>query len=74
MAIAKKCDRCSRLYEQYNIKNDSKNINGIMTLNIDSGQRYFKHGPLDLCPECSKKLINWLKCWSDINGEEDRSE
>lgn len=25
MACAKKCDRCGKLYEQYNSKNDRKN-------------------------------------------------
>ena len=33
MACAKKCDRCGKLYEQYNSKNDRKNPNGIMVLN-----------------------------------------
>lgn len=32
MACAKKCDRCGKLYEQYNSKNDRKNPNGIMVL------------------------------------------
>ena len=35
MATAKKCDRCGKLYNSYNIINDTKNINGIMTVNID---------------------------------------
>ena len=59
--FTKKCDRCGKLYEQYNVKNDSKNINGICTMNIDFMQKYFSHELIDLCPDCSTKLINWLK-------------
>lgn len=62
--IAKKCDRCGKLYEQYNVKSDSKNINGLCTMNIDSKQCYCSHGTIDLCQDCSTKLINWLK--SDV--------
>ena len=51
MACAKKCDRCGKLYEQYNSKNDRKNPNGIMVLNLDSQRRYFTHNALDLCPD-----------------------
>lgn len=54
MACAKKCDRCGKLYEQYNSKNDRKNPNGIMVLNLDSQRRYFAHNALDLCPDCMK--------------------
>lgn len=59
--IAKKCDRCVRLYEQYNVKNDEKQINGLLLLNIDSKQSYYSHKIKDLCPECSFELMEWLK-------------
>lgn len=72
MSIAKKCDRCGRLYEQYNYKNDTKKINGLMTLNIDSGQHYFSHGPYDLCPECGKEFMDWFK-GGDENHEDNSS-
>lgn len=61
MACAKKCDRCEKLYEQYNSKNDRKNPNGIMVLNLDSQRRYFAHNALDLCPDCMKGFQDWLK-------------
>lgn len=61
MACAKKCDRCGKLYEQYNSKNDRKNPNGIMVLNLDSQRRYFAHNALDLCPDCMKGFQDWLK-------------
>ena len=60
MACAKKCDRCGKLYEQYNSKNDRKNPNGIMVLNLDSQRRYFTHNALDLCPDCMKGFQDWF--------------
>lgn len=60
MACAKKCDRCGKLYEQYNSKNDRKNPNGIMVLNLDSQRRYFTHNALDLCPDCMKEFQDWF--------------
>ena len=61
MACAKKCDRCGKLYEQYNSKNDRKNPNGIMVLNLDSQRRYFTHNALDLCPDCMKGCQDWFR-------------
>ena len=61
MALAKKCDRCGKLYESYNTTNDSKNINGIMTLNLDDLRKYYSHKPLDLCPECKDAFEEWMK-------------
>ena len=60
MACAKKCDRCGKLYEQYNSKNDRKHPNGIMVLNLDSQRRYFTHNALDLCPDCMKGFQDWF--------------
>lgn len=60
MALAKKCDRCGKFYDEYNSAEDDKNINGIMTLNIDKQGRYYKHKPLDLCPFCKCLFEKWL--------------
>lgn len=62
MANAKKCDRCGKFYENYNSRNSEKEINGIITLNIDKKDQYFNHGPYDLCPRCSKELMDWFWC------------
>lgn len=59
--IAKKCDRCEKLYEEYNFKIDSAKINGIMLLNIGSNQHYYGHSLKDLCPQCSAELMEWLE-------------
>lgn len=52
MSIARKCDMCGKLYEEYNTEKDEKNPNGIMFLNIVTPGSYFKHGEIDCCPEC----------------------
>ncbi len=58
--MAKKCDRCGKLYEEYNVANDERNINSIKTYNCEINNGHFKHGPYDLCPECSNELVDWL--------------
>ena len=61
MATARKCDRCGLYYDEYNVKYNAEKINGINLLNIDSNDKYFSHGPHDLCPACSNDLMKWLK-------------
>ena len=60
MSVAKKCDRCGKLYEEYNVKNDEKKANGISFLNIDSKEEAFGHAYHDLCPECMEELRTWF--------------
>lgn len=57
---AKKCDRCGKFYEEYNVANDEKNVNTIRTYNCEIDKGVYSHGPYDLCPECSKQLVDWL--------------
>lgn len=62
MGIARACDRCGAFYSPYNTTKSSKDINGFMTLNITSpDQRYYSHGPYDLCSKCSDELMAWFK-------------
>lgn len=61
MGYAKKCDRCGKFYEPYNVENDSENINGITTLNIDHKGCYFSHNVIDLCPDCKNSFEAWYK-------------
>ena len=61
MANARKCDRCGKLYEGYNTENDSENINGIRTLNIDYQRMCYSHEAMDLCPECMESFWGWLR-------------
>lgn len=61
MATAKKCDICGVLYELYNTRNDMKNVNGIMFLNIDAERKYFSHKAIDCCPTCIQSIENHIK-------------
>lgn len=61
MACAKKCDRCGKLYDEYNLKDDEKNPNGIMVLNLDYQRKYYAHDVMDLCPDCMRKFQDWMK-------------
>lgn len=62
MGLAKRCDRCEKLYEPKDIDIRGAIVNGIGLISRDAqntnaiSRRYF-----DLCPECLLSLANWLK-------------
>ena len=57
MAIARKCDRCGKLYDYYNhIELDDKIVNGIYTVEGTEHSHHF-----DLCEECCWELLIWLQ-------------
>lgn len=58
---AKKCDRCGAYYELYGIEENAAKCNGFMMLNIDNAGRYYRHGKIDLCPDCMAKLYEFMK-------------
>lgn len=60
MSETKKCDRCGKLYEEYNVENDEKNANGIAFKNIDKTGDAYGHGNHDLCPDCMTELRTWF--------------
>lgn len=64
MALAKKCDRCGKFYDEYNFTKEDKNINGIMIFNLDTQDYYYTNRPLDLFPNCKysfEKYSNYIK-------------
>lgn len=61
MASTKKCDICGKLYEVYNDFKDSKNVNGLMFLNVNATQKYWGHTVIDLCPECMLSIQDHIK-------------
>lgn len=71
--IAKKCDRCAKLYEAKSKgntpKSDGTGANGFAWLDIDAGQRYFLKGIFDLCPACTKELVDWFNAPKAFKGE-----
>ena len=62
MSLAKRCDRCEKLYEPKDIDIRGAIVNGLGLISRDAQntnaitRRYF-----DLCPECLAHLANWLK-------------
>lgn len=64
MSIAKKCDICGLLYEQYNKGSSPTKVNGVQFLNIGDDSKAYSQGFIDCCPECMgsiKNHINELK-------------
>ena len=58
MALAKKCDRCGKLYEFYGTNSKS---NAIIPAYIDrTGFIATKFSAWDLCPKCKEDFEMWL--------------
>lgn len=64
MADAKKCDRCGKLFEPYNIDDGCKvpsRYTNILLKNISLVKGAYKEfGEYDLCKECNDSLLKWL--------------
>ena len=60
MANAKKCDRCGKFYELYNIANDDVKPNCVAAVNCDFKGIYTKDIMYDLCPECMTEFKKWM--------------
>ena len=60
MGFAKKCDRCGKLYEVYNSRNNSKEINGIILANFDEHGEYYADVKVDFCPDCKGSFDAWM--------------
>lgn len=58
MALAKKCDRCGKLYEAYSVEGDDR-MNGITEANIEITGRWMIREVFDLCPECKRSFEKW---------------
>lgn len=62
--LARKCDRCGKLYEQYEGKTNYRELsgaNGVKLIDVymsDNG--YDNRKRYDLCPECMAKLVAFL--------------
>lgn len=61
MSLAKKCDRCGKLYEHYP-SNGDRQYNSVKRLirSVDSC-RYSAENTKDLCPDCMMKLNTFLE-------------
>lgn len=61
MALAKKCDRCWKLYEHYPIKRNNYSYNAIRYCLVDDdGCISNEYTHKDLCPECLNAFIKFM--------------
>lgn len=59
--LAKKCDRCGKLYDHYDIFDNNK-INGISTISKNKfGVRESISKDIDSCIECMNSFIKWYE-------------
>lgn len=56
MAIARKCDRCGKLYEKY----DDVECNGMEVNRVLLSNGIVNKEAYDLCPECCLEFVRWL--------------
>lgn len=69
MTLAKKCDRCGRLYEDYEINFKLKEFNAIATTYVDSKDGSITgNKSIDLCRDCRVDFILWFKQGKESNG------
>ena len=73
MADAKKCDRCGKLFEPYNIDAGYKvpsRYTSILVKNISLAKETYKEfGEYDLCKECNDSFLKWLSGTNDVKHE-----
>lgn len=67
MALARKCDRCGKLYEIYYATGLPDDLSKVST--IRTGNNNAENMIRDLCPECMKEFIEWYK-----KGQEQENE
>lgn len=64
MADAKKCDRCGKLFEPYNIhagyKVPTRYTNILLKDMSLAKETYKESGDYDLCKECNDSFLEWL--------------
>ena len=61
MALAKKCDRCEKLYEHYPLTNKNQYNSVERVMRTSDGNIYRKETSKDLCPDCMKKFNKFME-------------
>lgn len=69
MALAKRCDRCGKLYVPEKIIIDGDRVNGVSVIDRnEKNDSCCVMSYYDLCPKCLKSFVDWLD--SKIGGKE----
>ena len=58
--IARRCDVCGALYEQYGTRNNVLDCNSLALRNTDENNRHYEHERIDFCKECQKVIYSAL--------------
>lgn len=60
--LARKCDRCGKLYEEYakEYKGAYKEINGVDLIKTNVGGGRIARNTYDLCPACMESLMLFI--------------
>ena len=73
MGIARKCDRCGKLFDPYNIDAGYKVPNRYMNILLRNvllvDETYKELGDYDLCHECSESLNKWINFFKDGDAD-----
>lgn len=71
MAIAKKCDICGRLYENYRkeIRNVFGRCNGVSYIYKDLNSSQLTCESMDCCPSCFNAITSFIEDMKDRFGD-----
>ena len=61
MSIAKKCDRCGKLYEGNLLLSPSEIAKGWWRYTIIKDNHPLDETKIDLCESCQRALADWIK-------------
>lgn len=63
MAVARKCDRCGKLYEEYIVECErltKHKINAVRLVHKNRNENTDRGLAFDLCPECMEKFKSFM--------------
>lgn len=70
MALAKKCDRCRKLYEHYPIGNQPGKFNAVSKVRRGpDGRLEYTHSAADMCPDCMASFERFMDGFEIVEVE-----
>lgn len=71
MALAKKCDRCGKLYEHYPIGSIPEGFNAVRRVrNRVNGNAECEESAIEMCPEC---MAAFEKFMEELKSEDEKA-